>query len=50
MLQMFDKGFCNIDAIDASSKMLEEAKKLNIYTNFYCTFIGPSRLDIEDSK
>lgn len=29
-------GYTNIDALDISQKMLDEAKKLNIYKEFIC--------------
>ena len=47
---MVKRGFKNLDAIDASSKMLEEAKKLGIYHNMYQDFLGPNKLSIGDSK
>jgi len=31
-----DLGYTNIDALDISQKMLDEAKKLNIYKQFFC--------------
>lgn len=31
-----DLGYTNIDALDISQKMLNEAKKLNVYKNFFC--------------
>ena len=31
-----DLGYTNIDALDISQKMLDEAKKLNLYKNFFC--------------
>ena len=31
-----DLGYTNIDALDISQKMLDEAKKLNVYKNFFC--------------
>lgn len=29
-------GYTNIDALDISQKMLDEAKKLNVYKEFFC--------------
>ena len=34
-LQMYSKGFKNLEAIDASAQMLEKAKNLGVYENFY---------------
>ena len=48
--QMYSKGFKNIDAIDASAQMLEKAKSLGVYENFYVDIIGPNKLSIPDSK
>ena len=31
-----DLGYTNVDALDISQKMLDEAKKLNVYKNFFC--------------
>lgn len=31
-----DLGYTNIDALDISQKMLDEAKKLNVYKKFFC--------------
>jgi len=35
-----DHGYSNIDALDISQKMLDEAKKLNIYKNMFCVALG----------
>ena len=35
-----DHGYRNIDALDISQKMLDEAKKLNIYKNMFCVALG----------
>ena len=31
-----DFGYTNMDALDISQKMLDEAKKLNVYKEFFC--------------
>lgn len=31
-----DLGYTNIDALDISQNMLDEAKKLNVYKQFFC--------------
>ena len=48
MFQLFDIGFKNLDAVDASSQMLEVAKQKNIYKRIICDYLGPNKLDIED--
>ena len=48
MFQLFDMGFKNLDAVDASSQMLEVARQKNIYKRIICDYLGPNRLDIED--
>ena len=35
-----DHGYSNIDALDISQKMLDEAKKLNIYKDMFCVALG----------
>jgi len=42
------EGFTNIDALDPSQGMLDMAAKKNIYTNFYCDFLGTNRLPIQN--
>ena len=48
--QLHKFGFTNIDALDGSKEMMEEAKKLGIYKDFYVEYIGPNKLTIETSK
>ena len=48
MFQLFDIGFKNLDAVDASAQMLEVAKNKDIYKRLICDYLGPNRLDIED--
>ena len=45
---MYNKGYTNIDALDANPKMLEQARKKGIYKRLICDFMGPNRLDIQD--
>ena len=47
-MQLFEKGFKNLDALDASAKMLEKAKQTGYYQQFYEDFMGKNRLDIPD--
>ena len=35
-----DLGYTNIDALDISQKMLDEAKKLNVYKEFFCAALS----------
>ena len=50
MLQLHEKGFKNLDAIDGSAAMMEIVKKLNVYTNFYHAIVGSNKLDIADGE
>ena len=40
------KGFHNLDALDASPKMLEKAKETGCYKRFYEQFLGHNKLDV----
>lgn len=33
-------GYTNMDALDISQKMLDEAKKLNVYKKFFCAALS----------
>lgn len=35
-----DLGYTNMDALDISQKMLDEAKKLNVYKEFFCAALS----------
>ena len=37
---LLDLGYTNIDALDISQKMLNEAKKLNVYKEFFCAALS----------
>ena len=37
---LLDLGYTNIDALDISQKMLDEAKKLNVYKEFFCAALS----------
>ena len=50
MLQLYEGGYVNIDALDGSPEMLEEAKRKDIYKRIICDYLGPNKLDIEDGK
>ena len=50
IFQLYDGGYPNIDALDGSPEMLEEAKRKDIYRRIICDYLGPNRLDIEDGK
>ena len=47
--QIYNAGYQNIDATDASKAMLEEARKKNIFKNIFAAYLGPP-LDVPDSK
>ena len=38
LFQLAKLGFTNIDALDPSDGMLEEAQKKNVYKNFLCQY------------
>ncbi|XP_067656466.1 methyltransferase-like protein 27 [Haliotis asinina] len=42
------RGFKHLDALDPAEGMLEQARKKNIYTNFFCEFLDGNRLPIDD--
>jgi len=46
--QLFDLGYRQIDALDASESMLSKAKEKNVYKQLYQDFLGTNRLKIED--
>ncbi|XP_067656467.1 methyltransferase-like protein 27 [Haliotis asinina] len=46
--QLHDRGFKHMDALEPAAGMLEQARKKNIYTNFYCEFLDGNRLPIND--
>ena len=48
--QLHDAGFSNLDAIDGSAGMVEEARNSNIYNNVMCGIVGPDRLDMETGE
>ncbi|XP_041363911.1 methyltransferase-like protein 27 isoform X1 [Gigantopelta aegis] len=45
---MFQAGFTNLDAVDASAGMLAEAKKKNVYQRLICEYLGENKLGIKD--
>ncbi len=48
LLQIFNAGYKNLDAIDGSSGMLQVAKGRNIYNRVICDYVGKNKLDIEN--
>lgn len=44
MKKIYKLGFTNIDALDSSSGMLNEAKKKNIYKRFLCLPVDDRRI------
>ncbi|XP_046580285.1 methyltransferase-like protein 27 [Haliotis rubra] len=46
--ELQDRGFKHLDALEPAAGMLEQARKKNIYTNFYCEVLDGNRLPIDD--
>ena len=46
--QLYKAGYHHLDALDQSKCMLEEARKKNIYSQFFCEAVGSNRLPIDD--
>ncbi|XP_078614383.1 methyltransferase-like protein 27 [Branchiostoma floridae x Branchiostoma japonicum] len=46
--ELHKMGFTNMDAVDCSQKMLDEAKVKNIYGRLICDFVGPEQLDMKN--
>ena len=42
-LELNKKGYTNLDALDTSQKMLDEAKKKGVYTKFICSNLTEKR-------
>ena len=42
-MELSNLGYTNIDALDFSQEMLDEAKKKNIYTKFICAPLTEQR-------
>lgn len=43
-MELFKLGYTNIDALDISQEMLNEAKKKNIYKKFICASLTEQRI------
>ncbi|XP_074603889.1 methyltransferase-like protein 27 isoform X2 [Brevipalpus obovatus] len=41
--ELTNRGYTNIDCVDGCEKMLEIARKKNIYKKMYCSFVYPDR-------
>lgn len=50
ILQLIQRGYKNIDAVDAAEGMLKVAEEKNIYGKIVCQFIGNEKLPFDDSK
>ena len=47
---MYQKGFTNLDALDANQAMLDKARAKRVYTNFICDYMGPNKLAVENGE
>ena len=47
---MKERGYTNIDALDACQEMLDKSKQYGAYTNYINAYLGKNRLPIEDGK
>lgn len=48
---LYDLGYRNIDALDSSQKMLDEAQKMNIYKKTFCAALGEDAIPgIDDDQ
>ena len=45
VLQLKERGYIHIDAIDGSIGMIEFAKSKNIYTNYFHVLLGPKPIN-----
>ena len=43
-LELHQMGYTNLHALDSSQKMLNEARKKEIYTQFFCLLIDDQRI------
>ena len=48
--QINKAGFVNLDAVEASAGMCEQARKRGFYGRVINDFVGKNKLDIEDGK
>ncbi|XP_046547435.1 methyltransferase-like protein 27 [Haliotis rubra] len=48
--EMRKHGFVDIDGLEPSQKMLDEAKKDNLYGRYICDLLGENTLDIADNS
>ncbi|XP_022088926.1 uncharacterized protein LOC110978323 [Acanthaster planci] len=46
--ELKNRGYRHIDALDASKESLDLSRGKQAYSNYFCDFIGPNRLPIED--
>ncbi|XP_071096668.1 methyltransferase-like protein 27 [Haliotis cracherodii] len=46
--ELYHHGFRTMDALDPSSKMLEEAKKKGLYGRYFIEVLGENAIDIEN--
>ena len=43
-------GYSNVDAVEPSQEMMDEAAKQSVYRRSIVDFVGKNRLDIEDGE
>lgn len=48
--QLYNAGYRNLDALDGSAKMVEVAKRRNIYHRVICDYLGPNQLRIQNGE
>ncbi|XP_035688015.1 methyltransferase-like protein 27 [Branchiostoma floridae] len=46
--ELVQLGFTDIDGVDGSQDMLNQAERKQIYKRLICDFVGPNRLDVEN--
>lgn len=48
-VQLRSYGYKNVDALDGSPQMIEEAEKKHVYDKILCAMMGENKLPIEDA-
>ena len=48
--QLKRRGYLALDALEPSKESLDYSRGKDIYTNYICEALGPSRLQIEDGN
>ena len=50
LFQLAKLGFTNLDALDGSQEMMDEAAKKNIYKKFILHILGDDPIPVDSSK